>query len=318
MQRAAVFPRIGSGQSEDCRAVTTRGNNFTSPLSSLPPLLYLSTRAAPTGYLQDCLSLDAENDCHPPPLSFRHFFSPSPAKLNYDHWVLACVHICIHGYICIHFLYTHLYIHRRIHNPRIGCCASAVSFRLISPGPPCPWWSLVLYRLKITSLINHITATLSSSWLLKAGTAGKKKNIYRFLGSPVGMVRNPLYILGINCHSIQCELTFHTIGRVNEGNLKRVYVMPQDTTQHCGPQITVSSCGFHTHHTTNGPLACALISDFNMSPFRAAVLWAEPSIAMVFYFVFIATRWRIRPRNRFPASFQSSSNQTERSFPIFN
>lgn len=144
--------------------------------------------------------------------------------------------------------------------------------------------------LKITSLINHITATLSSSWLLKAGTAGKKKNIYRFLGSPVGMVRNPLYILGINCHSIQCELTFHTIGRVNEGNLKRVYVMPQDTTRHCGPQITVSSYGFHAHHTTNGPLACALISDFNMSPFRAAVLWAEPSIAMVFYFVFIATR----------------------------
>lgn len=102
------------------------------------------------------------------------------------------------------------------------------------------------------------------------------------------------------------------------GNLKRVYVMPQDTTRHCGPQITVSSCGFHAHHTTNGPLACALISDFNMSPFRAAVLWAEPSIAVVFYFVFIATRWRIRPRNRFPASFQSSSNQTERSFPIFN
>lgn len=176
----------------------------------LPPshhchlFLYLSTRAAPTGYLQDCLSLDAENDCHPPPLSFRHFFSPSPAKLNYDHWVLACVHICIHGYICMHFLYTHLYIYRRIHNPRIGCCASAVSFRLISPGPPCPWWSLVLYRLKITSLINHITATLSSSWLLKAGTAGKKKNIYRFLGSPVGMVRNPLYIF-------RHKLPFHTM-----------------------------------------------------------------------------------------------------------
>lgn len=110
----------------------------------LPPshhchlFLYLSTRAAPTGYLQDCLSLDAENDCHPPPLSFRHFFSPSPAKLNYDHWVLACVHICIHGYICIHFLYTHLYIYRHIHNPRVGCCASAVSFRHRSPGPPCP------------------------------------------------------------------------------------------------------------------------------------------------------------------------------------
>lgn len=90
-------------RSKDCRAVMTRGNNFTSPaLSSLPPLLYLSTRAAPTGYLQDCLSLDAENDCHPPFLP--PFFFPLPCQVEL--WSLG-IGVCTHVYIWV-YMYTFL------------------------------------------------------------------------------------------------------------------------------------------------------------------------------------------------------------------